>query len=534
VFDCVGRGEYFKKQHLMCGIACIWNNRLDDRKRSKQSVSSMLFNVDHRGYDQVANNSYKSFDIGVRRLAITGSEDQPAVSGDWTVWMNGEVYNYLEIAEFPTKSDTQAVADALNRDGLDAVKTFNGMFVIFAWNGKNLFVIRDRYGIKPMYWWENGDEIVYCSELKGFLAHPDFKAELNQSAVDQYLVFMNVLTNETLLKGVYKIHKGTITAANDPACYKEYWEWEFDQSFNGKFEDAVDEVEFLLRRAVQRQGTTDNPLGVWLSGGLDSNAIVEYSKQLGLDFRTFTAGFDEGKDERKLAELTGVKHITRLFKKEDMKITPEFIWALDDLRVGMSWSNYELYKITAAMGIKVCLQGTGGDELFAGYKWRYNKFFDYWKIVNRTGIINDRGVEVFQMIFPKDNIEARWKFDADHFLEGVLLVGDKLSMSQTIEDRVPFLDNDLVDFCVHLPVEFKNNKKVLRAALERSTIHYDIIRFPKWGFTSPDKIWNDTDNQNLFWANQSLELWKEKFFTTQDSQDRTGSKSKATTSTIQQ
>jgi len=219
----------------------------------------------------------------------------------------------------------------------------------------------------------------------------------------------------------------------------------------------------------------------------------------------FTAGYDGG-DERQLAELTKkAKHYQIVFNR--VTDFTDTILHLEDLRVGASWSNYGLFEL-ASKFCKVVFDGSGSDELFGGYQWRYTEP-DYWKVVNRTGIDNDHCRRIFQQAFFSDTLAERFKFDTEHFLEAVLLVGDRLSMAHTVETRQPFLDNDLVDFALTLPNEFKQGKQILKDAFV-DLLPPQVLRGKKQGWSSPDWF---TDGQNKAerWANESLHEWQKLF-----------------------
>jgi asparagine synthase (glutamine-hydrolysing) len=484
----------------MCGIALRFFK--EPTVERTYHIKRMLNAMEHRGQDQVEIIVGSNYQVGFRRLAITdlSNGQQPKTVGSWMVFLNGEIYNLRELENelnHPTKSDTEIIAAGLEQQGTEFIKKLNGMFLIVAINGNDVWVFRDRFGIKPFYYFETKDEICLASEIKPITFHPDYSIAENENAAKQFLCFNNIFTDETFFKGIHKVEKGTAWHLNSGNKTK-YWDWNFSQS-ETKYEP--DKIRHLVEQAVKRQTTTEVPLAAWLSGGIDSNIIVALSG----DIFTFTAGFTEGNDERALAELGCKNHYEIVFNR--VRKFAETIYHLEDLRMGASWSNYNLYELTSKFA-KVCLQGTGADELFAGYSWRYQAE-DYWNIVNRTGIEDDYCRDLFNTIFPVDTIENRWKFDAVHFCEGVLLVGDKLSMAHTIEDRVPFLDNELVDYAITLPHEFKRNKKILKEAFSH-LLPLAILEKKKTGFSSPDWFPGD-GNQAMKWATTAHQQWQQLF-----------------------
>lgn len=476
----------------MCGIALLYNGNSDHH------LNGMLDAMAHRGQDQVFVYSATTCEVGFRRLAITSRNAmQPGISGSWQVFLNGEIYNYKELGFSGSECDVLAMG--FEKYGTDFVKRLNGMFFIVAINGDDVYVFRDRYGIKPVYYWQNRDEIVVASEIKAIVKHEDYKFAVNESARRQWMVFNNVFTDETLFDGIFKLEKGTCWHLNKN--YKtKYWRWQFDpQPMNYKL--SVEIIRELVFQAICRQKPQEVAYGTCLSGGIDSNIIAYTCK----DIHSFTAGFKGVEDERLLAQLSPGRHYDIVFDKvRDFEKT---IYHLEDLRVGASWSNYGLCEL-ASKYVKVLFDGAGADELFGGYSWRYAAP-DYYSVLNRTGIDDEYCRELINVMFPVDTLENRFLFDAEYFLEGVLIVGDKMSMSHTIEMRVPFLDNDLVDFCLHLPNEYKKNKQILKDAFS-DLLPYPILHAPKKGFSSPDWI-PGLGNQAQKWATAAYTEWLNQF-----------------------
>lgn len=463
----------------MCGIVAQF---FKDKAQinSNTTVKSLPFferaldAISHRGKDATFINKYDQCIVGYRRLAITEIKGTPAWSGGWYVYLNGEIYNYKELGF--EGSEVSVISQGLNKYGIDFVKRLNGMFFILVVKGDEVYVFRDRYGVKPVYYWETAEQIIVASEIKAILQHPDYKFGVNENAERQWLVFNNVFTDETLFKGIYKMDKGTAWHLNSGEKTK-YWSWKFTP-LKMDYNEAREEIRRLVIQAVQRQTPKEVKYGSSLSGGLDSNIILS---SIPADIPTFTAGYAGQEDERQMAELASRDHYVRVFNR--IRSLPETIYHLEDLRVGPSWQNYGLYEL-ASKFVKVLFDGAGGDELFGGYPWRYEAE-SYYSVLNRTGMNDEYCINLFSKIFPEDTLAARYEFDANHFLEGVLLVVDKLSMAHTIEVRVPFLDNDLVDFAVQLPVEFKKRKSILRAAFFKN-LPLEISAGAKKGFSTPD------------------------------------------------
>jgi len=478
----------------MCGIV------VEQYKKGKQQihVGTMLKAISHRGKDSVTIDQYENTTVGFNRLAVTDIECRPKM-GSWKVYLNGEIYNYKELGF--EGCEVEVISQGFEKYGLLFVERLNGMFFIVAVNNDQVYCFRDRYGIKPGYYFENDNVILIASEIKAIIVHPEYSFGINEAAKKQWFVFNNVLTDATLFKGVYKVPKATIWDLQTKRKMK-YWEWKFTPH-EMDYEGAKAKIKSLAVQAVERQRPKETKYTSCLSGGVDSNIIASL---LG-DAKTFTVGYEGINDERYQAKLLGTVNETVIFDK--VNHFEETIYHLEDLRVGACWSNFGMFKRIAEEPGKVCFDGAGADELFGGYPWRYDMSKEYYDIVNRTGVKDEYCEIIFKHFYPDDKLENRFEFDANHFLEAVLLSVDKMSMAHTLEIRLPFLDNDLVDFCLYLPNEFKVNKKILKEAF-KNELPGPIFNGIKRGFSSPDWIEGE-GNQALKWATAAYNEWEKKF-----------------------
>jgi len=569
----------------MCGIAGIFN--FNKKPIAHQTIKAMTDAIAHRGPDGegIFIDEYAGF--GHRRLAILdvsskGSQPMSSHNGEWVIIFNGCIYNYktlkLELQskghEFVSTSDTEVITEGLAEYGPSFFERMDGMFAIGAWHksSKTLWLSRDRFGIKPLYYWQNGETLLFSSEIKAFTQHPSFKVEVNVDALNEYFSFQNVFSYQTLFKGVTMLPPANTIKINmeTGSNFKHHSWWDHDFSSPDEImtaEDAKSETERLLSNAVARQMVADVPVGSYLSGGMDSGSLSVLASKHVNRLYTFTAGFEmsevhgneAGYDERLDAELTAnfikSEHYEQVLNAGDIRWSlPRLVWHLEDLRVGMSYPNYYISRL-ASKFVKVCLQGTGGDELYGGYPWRYyrvfksldqKEFFDnyygFWQrlvkdedkirlfqpeVYRKMKVEEPR--KVFERVFtfnknlkyntPEEHIQNSLYFEMKTFLPGLLLVGDKLSMANGLEERFPFLDNELVDFAQKIPIKYKlanlenmkrldentiGNKKgifhqsnagknVLREAM--SNILPDrIINRKKQGFSAPDESWYRGEN----------------------------------------
>jgi len=454
----------------MCGLSGVYGNGF---------FPESLRKIAHRGRDDWSVSHYQNATISHVRLAIVGDILQPISGNTWDIFLNGYISNWKEL-DSSAKNDAQVVGSLFEKKGVNCIKELNGFFVIVAYNRltNSCYIIRDRYGVKPIYYTQHNNSIFFASEIKAFLAYDWFTPKVNKSALNQWLVFHNCLTDETLFDGVLLLRPGS--SMNLKTGMTMRWHnWEFDEKERTYKQTKLD-IEDLLKQAIKRNESE----AMWLSGGVDSTLIAKYSKTN----KAYTASFqqkDEQNEAIKTALLYRMDHKVVEFAPKDANMM-DTIYHLEDLRAGSSWSNYGLY---GTMKEKTCLQGTGADEFFFGYKWRYDMDRNYWDFINRTkigGKIEDCARDYF-LPYSGETVRGRQTWDIEHFLHGILLAGDKLSMSNTIEDRVPFLDNDLVNYALTCDVNLIWDKKVLKD-----------LGLPRWTLTKKQGFssYNDYFNQD--------------------------------------
>jgi asparagine synthase (glutamine-hydrolysing) len=563
----------------MCGIAGIFN--LNGEPASPVLLRKMTDAIAHRGPDGEGFYIDSFIGLGHRRLAIidlspAGHQPMATPDGRYVLSYNGEVYNFQELRveleargyRFRSRTDSEVVLYSYAEWGEECVRRFNGMFTFAVWDSERqeLFLARDRYGIKPLYYTLQGSTFLFASEVKAILAHPSYAVGLNKEALLEYFTFQNIFTDGTLFKGVKLLPPGTSLrlplASRNGASPVRYWDFDFSQpEVIADEREYLEELDRLFRQAVSRQLVSDVDIGSYLSGGMDSGSITAIAAAQIPFLKTFTCGFDLSSasglelafDERAKAEhmsyLFKTEHYEMVLKAGDMeRVLPKLSWHLEDLRVGQSYPNFYAAQL-ASKFVKVVLSGSGGDELFGGYPWRYyravvnddfdqyvDKYYDYWQrlIPNSElkkvfgpiwGEVNHVWTrDIFRDVFkrhaetltrPEDYINHSLYFEAKTFLHGLLVVEDKLSMAHSLETRVPFLDNDLVDFAMRVPVNLKmgnlgevvrmnenefrdkaklyfektrDGKLILRKAMERY-IPTEVTQREKQGFSAPDASW---------------------------------------------
>jgi asparagine synthase (glutamine-hydrolysing) len=562
----------------MCGITGLIN--LNGAPVSPIILQKMTDAIAHRGPDGEGHWIEGNVGLGHRRLSIidlSPAGHQPMISTDhrYILSYNGEIYNFRELRTeleaagywFRSKTDSEVVLHALAHWGTDALLKFNGMFALALWDRKekSLLLARDRYGIKPVVLRSQGNTFAFGSEQKAITAQPAFNRKLNKPALLEYFTFQNIFTDQTLLEDIHILkagHYATLDTQSSAFSTQQYWDYRFrEPDHAASKQEYLEELDRLFRQAVNRQLVSDVELGSYLSGGMDSGSITAIAAQSFPNLKTFTCGFDLSSasgielafDERPKAEAMSAKfkteHYEMVLKAGDMeRCLPQVAWHLEEPRVGQSYPNYYAAKI-ASKFVKVVLAGSGGDELFGGYPWRYyraansqnfehyiDQYYLYWQrlVDNRQLKLMfapvQREVEgvwtrdIFRDVFathdnvldrPEDYINHSLYFEAKTFLHGLFVVEDKLSMAHSLENRVPFMDNDLVDFAMQCPVSLKLNslaevlkineneqggkqdkyfqktndgKQILRDMMARY-IPEEITRAEKQGFSAPDASW---------------------------------------------
>lgn len=563
----------------MCGIAGLVD--LKGREVRKETIKSMTDAIKHRGPDGEGQWVYENVGIGHRRLAVIDLSDaasQPMHSSDrrYVLTYNGEIYNYKEIRkeleslgqQFQSKSDSEVLLLSLIRWGGKALIKFNGMFAFAFYDTLKgeLLLARDRYGIKPLYYSLQDSYFSFGSEQKAIKARSNFSSLLDKEALLEYMTFQNIFTDKTLETDIKLLPAGNFMFINTKARTVltpiQYWDFHFEEPENPKSEEEyIEELDRLFKQAVKRTLISDVEIGSYLSGGMDSGSITAIAASENANLKTFTVGFDLSSasgiersfDERSKAEVMSTlfktEHHEVILKAGDMeKLLPKLVVHLEEPRIGQSYPNLYAAKL-ASKHVKVVLSGSGGDELFGGYPWRYYKgaesknfkeyiddYYLYWQrlVDNKTlksmfmpitsEVSNVWTRDIFESVFknhsnkldkPEDYINHSLYFEAKTFLHSLFVVEDKLSMAYGLETRVPFMDNDLVNFATKLPVKLKvknlsnefridennnlnkkliyftktnNGKYLLRKSMSKY-VSTEVTERNKQGFSAPDDSW---------------------------------------------
>jgi asparagine synthase (glutamine-hydrolysing) len=400
----------------MCGIVGLW---LRDREVTSVDVNAMNSQIVHRGPDEDGVLVDGNVGLGMRRLSIIdldgGHQPISNETGRIHVIQNGELYNYQELRKqlqakghrFRTQSDTEVAVHAYEEwGGFEFGKHLRGMFSIAVWDAdqQSLWLVRDRLGIKPLYFTENAVGIAFGSEVKALLASPIVSHELEPRALEQYLTFGSAGDGNSFIKGVRQLQPGHVVRFSDEQnVIRPYWSFRWpERPLEISEEDAAEELLSRLRKTVRLHLVSDVSVGAFLSGGVDSSAIVALMAQEGAGcFKTFSIGF--GEDEfnelpyaKQVADQWKTEHYTQIVRPNDaIEILDDLIFHLDEPFADASAIPMWYVSRLAAQHVKVVLSGDGGDELFAGYD-RYSVDLNRaWidripRLVRRTGAAASR------------------------------------------------------------------------------------------------------------------------------------------------
>lgn len=568
----------------MCGIVAIINK--NEKNVEFDILKKMSDTINHRGPDEDGYMIDGSIGFFHKRLSIIDlySGQQPMYFNNYTIIFNGEIYNYIELRDslkkkghsFQTSSDTEVILHMYAEYGKDFVNFLNGMFafVIFDKNKNELFIARDHFGIKPLYWYHDDQLIAFGSEIKALLAHPDIKSIADTNNLYEYLKFQFIMGEGTMFKNIFKVLPGHFISINLNTYefkFVKYWEPNFkvDQYHNEEY--FISELRAILEETVAQQLRSDVPIGTYLSGGLDSSLVtVLASKFLNKPFKSFSGAFKEGPEfnELKFARIAAKAAKSELFEifpteQEFIDLIPKLIYHLDEPVAGPGLFPQYIVSKLASKHVKVILGGQGGDEIFGGYtrylvayleqalKGAINESNEeeehivsldsilpnlpalkqympmmqnflkkgtfepmdhrYFRLINRMDSIREffhpdfingndteRLFNKFSSHFNHPDTKSYFNkmthFDMLGSLPGLLQVEDRVSMSVSIESRVPLLDRRIVDLISRMPagMKFKGGemKYLLKKSIKDIMPQEIMNRKDKMGFPVPLHIWS--------------------------------------------
>jgi asparagine synthase (glutamine-hydrolysing) len=523
----------------MCGIIGFnW----EDQQLAKKMASTLI----HRGPDDGGVYTDKGISLGHRRLSIidlTRSGKQPLYNEDRSLWItyNGEIYNFKELRavlkkkghKFISNTDTEVILHGYEEWGEKVLPRLNGMFAFAIWNSrkKTLFLARDRIGIKPLYYYWDGSKFIFASELKAIF-EASITRQINTLSLQHYLTYGFTPKKQTMIRGICKLEPGHALFLNGSELRtKKYWQLNIKEDHT-LTEDAIKKkIKLYLEDAVKKRLMSDVPLGAFLSGGIDSSALVAMASKYKKNLKTFSIGFEydefnEAPYAKKVSELFATEHHEKYFVAKDFKkLIPKLAFHYDDPLADYSILPTYLVSTVARKKVKVVLGGDGGDELFGGYNWyRHYMILEKQKhiplamrkyfikpsfqvaskvfqnhLLNKTkhlieteavspgkrfamirsflsakGFkemnINPKVLDAYSKFFTYSDIKNNF-FNADlsFYLPGEILHKvDKATMAVGLEARVPFLDHTFVEFASTISSKYRIHRLQTKYLLKKS------------------------------------------------------------------
>ena len=567
----------------MCGLICYSGNF------SKDNFLEGLSKISHRGPDDKGYfiDDAKFIGLGHTRLSIqdlSPNGHQPMISqcGNIVLIFNGEIYNFLELRKilekkghiFKSKSDTEVVLNLYIEMGIEMLENLNGIFSFIIYDKKKgeLFISRDRFGIKPLYMYESDRGVAFSSEIKSLISLVPDEKEIDKKSIQKYINFLWCPGEGTPLKNIKKFPPGEAIIIRNKMVYKKwkYFQLPIFKSQNKEFNKnkLIKDTKFYLNQAVKRQLISDAPLGAFLSGGLDSSSIVALAKEQKKDLDCFTIEIAGQSNQEMIVDLPYAEKVAKyldlnldVISINPKKISEDFVEMIKRLDEPLSdpaaFHTQYICSLAKKRGMKVLLSGIGGDDLFTGYRRHqainYEKYLTYFpkkslkfleniskrlnhrysfnrkiskffsgsnldsntRIIKYFSWINDAELQrllsddlkksfsneelykpMKDFLIPledKTSIEKMISLDQRFFLtDHNLNYADKMSMSEGVEVRVPFLDNDLINFVEKIPIDYKlrqgQTKWILKKSME-NLLPKEIIYRVKTGFGAPLRNW---------------------------------------------
>ena len=550
----------------MCGF-CGFTGQIASPEEILESMKNKII---HRGPDSSGSHIDDGIAMGFRRLSFLDLEggSQPIYNEtrDMVITFNGEIYNHQELREeleakghvMGSRADTEVLIHGYEEWGEELLQKLRGMFAFVIWDKKNksVFGARDFFGIKPFYYTIANGNLIYGSEIKAILAHPDVKKEVNPVALENYLTFQYSVLEETFFKGIYKLMPAHCFTFRDGKMeIKRYWEPVFEADYSKTLAEYVDEIDAAMQDSIQAHKIADVEVGSFLSSGVDSSYVAACFH----GDKTFTVGFDYEKYNeidyaKALSEKIKIDNYSKLVsKKEYWDAIPTVQYHMDEPLADPSAIALYFVTKTAAAQVKTCMSGEGADELFGGYNI-YREPHDLLPLTRLPRPIR-KGLGAMAQKLPKmkgknylirgskdlqerfignafmlneaererilkhptgkyphttltkpfydkakdlDDVTKMQYIDIHFWLIGdILLKADKMSMANSLEVRVPFLDRVVFDVARRLPTEYKVNRENTKFAMRQAAHRYlpDMVaEKKKLGFPVPIRIWLREEN----------------------------------------
>jgi len=422
----------------MCGIAgCI---HFDGTPAQAEVIKRMTDMIAHRGPDGEGFYLSGSVGLGHRRLAIidiSTAGKQPLSNEDETVWVtfNGEIYNFLEIRQdllklghkFRSQTDTEVIVHAYEEWGTKCLHRFNGMFAFVLWDERKgcLWLVRDRLGIKPLFYTYSSQGLVFGSEIKAILCHPQLERKIDYEALTYYLALNYTPAPYTLFAGIRQLLPGhyLIVDAAGSLQEVEYWELTYSEEGKGNEKYYLEEFNSLLADAINLRLVSDVPFGAFLSGGLDSSSIAYWmSRQMSEPVKTFSIGFNESSFNelgyaRQVAQTIQAEHYEQIVKADAAQILPQLVWHAEEPTADSSMVAVYYLAQMARQQVTMVLAGDGADEILAGYE-TYQAYYLHRLYQFIPAWLRKKAIAPLINNLPVSDAKVSWDFKLKRFVAG--------------------------------------------------------------------------------------------------------------------
>lgn len=556
----------------MCGIFGIINfNSTDVDKSNLKTMGDLMVN---RGPDDEGYFIDGRYGIGMRRLSIIDIDGghQPISNEDGSIHivMNGEIYNYKELREdlikkghsFKTNSDTEVIVHLYEDMGEECVHLLNGMFsfAVYDENKKNLWLVRDRLGVKPLFYFKDSNRFVFSSDLTAL--NGVVNSSFDIWALTLYLGYSYIPAPYTAYTNVYKVMPGEqVHIKNNDATFSTYWSVDKVGGNFSSVDDAAKSLNHLIKDSIKMELRSDVPVGVFLSGGVDSSSIAVLAAEIESShpLKTFTIDFigKKGKDSEYAniisKQIKSEHHLLSVTAKDQFSALNELIPTLDEpMSDSAIVPTYMISREAKRLGVKVLLSGAGADEIFGGYPRHYTgkiaspTWFStlplfprkmmcvIWKMINpawsirlataaanfavmisganlellRQSLFNNshyvsllrKYEDDFSMAYSRDSYPLMLMDTKDYLPNNILALSDKATMSHSIEGRVPLIDHRIVEFAFSLPEKTNILDGVQKGLFKKSLKDYlpsSLLNRKKEGFNAPVHTWVDQWHEEI-------------------------------------
>ncbi|OON96438.1 MAG: asparagine synthase (glutamine-hydrolyzing) [Epulopiscium sp. Nele67-Bin005] len=548
----------------MCGFCGLVDSKLENKEK-EAVLTNMMNQIIHRGPDSDGQYIDDNVGLGFRRLSIIDLEEgaQPLYNTDkrYVLTFNGEIYNYQNIRQkliekgyvFKTHTDSEVLVHGYEEYGTDLLSHLRGMFAFVIWDTveKTMFGARDFFGIKPFYYYHNEDRLVYGSEIKSIIQHPQVPKLVNEEALEHYLTFQYSAMTETFFKGIFKLPPGHFFIFKDnQMTIKRYWEPTFNET-SGTLEEYVDMIDTTIKDSIETHKISDVEVGCFLSSGVDSSYVASCFK----GHKTFTVGFNneqynEISYAKDLSAEIGIENFSKVITPDEYwGVLPKVQYLMDEPLADPSAVALYFVSQIASEHVKVVLSGEGADELFGGYNIykepvdnsKYHRLpkglrvffakvaqaipFNFKgknflirgsksieeRFIGNAFIFSEKerkellkittpAVSPAELVAPfykkvenKSDVTKMQYLDMHMWLTGdILLKADKMSMAHCLELRVPFLDKEVCNIATKLPLEYKITKETTKHAMRlaaKRNMPSSTANKKKLGFPVPIRVW---------------------------------------------